>query len=56
MVKQLVTVKVFEKQAKELCDKLGLKMKGDHADVNKKVWFFYEPVEGHPIVEIEIDV
>jgi hypothetical protein len=48
--------KVFGEQAKELCKAMNLQMTSDANDINRKVWFFYEPVEGHPVVEVQIEV
>jgi hypothetical protein len=48
--------KVFGPQAKELAKRMGLEMSGDTSDVNGKVFFEYKPVEGHPIVEVWMEV
>jgi len=49
-------MKVFGEQASQLAKTLGLDMKGDRVDVNTKVFFTFKPVEGHDIVEVEMDV
>jgi len=53
---RVLVFKVFGETAKELAKVMGLEMQGDENDANTKVRFYYKPIEGHPVVEVEIDL
>jgi len=51
----LVSFTLFGDTAKTLAKWLGLVMDGDETDLNTTVRFYYKSVEGHPVLEVEIE-
>ena len=50
----LVGFTLFGDKAREVAKWLGLIMSGDETSYHTTVYFFYKSVEGHPVLEVEI--